>query len=366
MGMNQIIIVGAGYAGLLAANRLAVGLNMRQHRITVVNDRPDFVEQIRLHELLAGSRDVVTIPLAKMLRPGVELVVDRAIGLSANRVALASGRELAADHIVLAFGSGAAGGVTTLEGAAALHGELTSLPPRSHVRVLGAGLTGIELADEIAEQRPQLCVHLVDPAGLAPRTTSAHRAKLERSLRRLGVEVSGRVVEDARVPGRSEDQADSSQRPDLVLDCTGFRVPPLARDSGLAVDEDGRVLVDRTLAVPGHPGLWAAGDCANVRGMPHLRMSCAAAEPLGGHVADAILASIRGVAPPALDLGFAAQCLSMGRRDGLVIPVRPDDSPRAWSLSGRLAALAKEAICRGTVLAPVRAPMLYRWPKGPQ
>lgn len=278
MGMNHIIIVGAGYVGLLAANRLA-GNRQQPVRVTLVNERPDFVERVRLHELLAGSRDSVSTPLAQMLNPAVELVVDRVVGLAAHEVVLTTGERLAADHIVLAFGSGAAGGPTSLEGAWTLREDLTALAAGSVVQVLGAGLTGIEVASEIAEQRPDLRVNLVDPAGLAPGMTAPHRDRLARSLRRLGVEVSHRDahVRVATLIGT----AATALRPDFTVDCTGFRVPSLARDCGLPVDDDGRVLVDQTLAVPGHPGIWATGDCAQVQGISHLKMGCRAAEPLG-------------------------------------------------------------------------------------
>src|SRR5208337_3960831 len=39
---------------------------------------------------------------------------------------------------------------------------------------------------------------------------------------------------------------------------------PLMREAGLDVDKRGAALVDPTLAIPGHPGVWALGDCAAV------------------------------------------------------------------------------------------------------
>lgn len=55
------------------------------------------------------------------------------------------------------------------------------------------------------------------------------------------------------------------------------------------------------------------------------------------------------------EAGFAVderghQCISLGRRDGLIQFVREDDSPREAILTGRAAALYKEAIVRGTVV----------------
>jgi hypothetical protein len=52
------------------------------------------------------------------------------------------------------------------------------------------------------------------------------------------------------------------------------------------------------------------------------------------------------------------RCISLGRRDGLIHYVNPDDSPREKVLTGRLAALVKEAIVRGAAYAPRRPALI--------
>ena len=61
----DVVIVGAGYAGLLAANRLRSSLTADEAEritITMINPRDEFVERIRLHELAAGARAGVGTP----------------------------------------------------------------------------------------------------------------------------------------------------------------------------------------------------------------------------------------------------------------------------------------------------------------
>ena len=101
----------------------------------------------------------------------------------------------------------------------------------------------------------------------------------------------------------------------------------------------------------------------------HLRMSCAAALPLGGHAAETVLHLIRGHEPAPISIGFVLQCLSLGRKDGYIQLVRPDDSPRRGRLTGRRAAWVKERICRLVVDGPKkerRRPGAYRAIKGPR
>ena len=87
VSMNTIeaIIIGGGYGGVMAANRLAA----RGRRVHLVNDGPTFVNRIRLHQRAAtGYR--VTRPLDEMLFPEVGLSTQRAVRVSAGGVALAA------------------------------------------------------------------------------------------------------------------------------------------------------------------------------------------------------------------------------------------------------------------------------------
>jgi hypothetical protein len=63
---------------------------------------------------------------------------------------------------------------------------------------------------------------------------------------------------------------------DVVVWTAGFRVPPLAREAGLAVGDNGRMLVDATLRSVSHPEVYGIGDAAAARKLDgrELRMGC--------------------------------------------------------------------------------------------
>jgi NADH dehydrogenase len=61
----------------------------------------------------------------------------------------------------------------------------------------------------------------------------------------------------------------------------------------------------------------------------------------------AMAARLHGARPRPLHYRFVQQCISLGRRDGLVQFVRADDSPVEAVLTGRLAAGYKQAIVSG-------------------
>lgn len=353
---SEVVVVGGGYAGVLAANRLT---RRRDVAVTLVNPRPAFVERIRLHQLVVGSHPAV-VDYREVLAPRVRLVVGAAalVDVAGRRVELADGRALGYHHLVYAAGSGSA--TPSVPGAAQhahplgsheeaqdLRRVLAAAPARA-VTVVGAGPTGIETAAELAGAGRR--VTLVTGGVLGPYLHPRGRAYVARRLAALGVTVlDGPADRVTRVGPDSVELADGRVLVGGVTVWTaGFTVPDLARRSGLRTDASGRLLTDETLTSVDDPRIVAAGDAAAPSGLA-FRMSCQAAGPLGVHAADTVLRRLAGEAPRPVTLGFVGQCVSLGRRDGVVQLAHRDDTARPLYLGGRTGARLKELVCRGTV-----------------
>ena len=134
----------------------------------------------------------------------------------------------------------------------------------------------------------------------------------------------------------------------MTVWATGFGVPDLAARGGLSTDAVGRLRTDRTLTSVDDPRIVAAGDSAAPSDLP-FRMSCQAAGPLGAHAADTVLSRIAGERPATVTVGFAGQCISLGRRVGIFQFADTADTVKKFYLSGRMAAKLKEFICKSTV-----------------
>ncbi len=148
----------------------------------------------------------------------------------------------------------------------------------------------------------------------------------------------------------------------------GFGVPDLAARSGLSTDTLGRLLTDETLTSIDDEWIVAAGDSAAPSDMP-FRMSCQAAGPLGAHAADTVLSRIANKRPAPIDLGFAGQCISLGRRAGIFQFAHRDDTAKRLHLGGRTGAKVKEFVCKHTIKQLVneaRKPGSHTWSKGEQ
>lgn len=356
MRKPHVVVVGGGYAGVMAANRLTKHEDVA---ITLINPRDHFVERIRLHQLAGGTSEAV-VAYADVLGPRVRLMVDTvaSIDAGARAVALGSGQEMTYDYLVYAVGSagttrvaGAAEhayGASTYEEATRLRAALDTAPADAPVVVVGGGPTGIEVSSELAEAGRNVALICGDRLG--PWLHEKGRAVAERDLRRLGVG----IVEGARVAEVMEGRVRLDNGRELPSSVTiwtaGFAAPDLARASGLSTDELGRLVTDETLTSVDDDRIVATGDAAAPSGLAY-RMSCQAANQLGPLAGETVLARLAGAAPKAVSIGFVGQCISIGRGLGLVNLARRDDSAVAGRVRGTPAAKIKEFVCRSTVWA---------------
>jgi NADH dehydrogenase FAD-containing subunit len=372
---TRVVVVGGGYAGVIAANHLQLRPDVD---VTLVNPRAEFVERIRLHQLVAGSDDAV-VDYAEILGPGIELVIDAAtrIDSEARQVELFNGAPLPYDYLIYAVGSGSGAAtvagadefaypIADLEEAKRLSAALDKLHYGAPVCVVGAGPTGIETAAELAEQRR--AVTLVCGAVLGPYLSTPGRRSVAKRLRKLGVEiVDGPGSVATAVAADAVMLADGRRLPSFVTIWTaGFGVPDLASRSGLRTDAIGRLLTDETLTSIDDERIVAAGDAAAPSGEP-LRMSCQAAIPLGAQAANTVLARIAGDRPAVINQAFTGQCVSLGRGAGIIQLARTDDTPLPLYIAGWSAAKLKEAVCTATISflsREARKPGSYFWIKG--
>ncbi|MET0994329.1 MAG: FAD-dependent oxidoreductase, partial [Mycobacterium sp.] len=368
-----VVVVGGGYAGVLAANRLSQRTDID---ITLINPRPQFVERIRLHQLVAGNDDA-TEDYSAILTDRAKLVVDTAqrIDPDAKTVRLASGTTLGYDYLVYAVGSTAPVPTTVpgaaefayplgeLEAAQRLTARLADTPLQAPMVVVGGGLTGIEAASEFAEVGRS--VTLVTGA-LGPSLAKGGRRSVAKRLEKLGVT----VVENATVAAVQADGItlrDGTTLPSAVTVWTaGFGVPTLAADSGLSTDRLGRLLTDETLTSVDHRSIIAAGDSASPSAQP-MRMSCQLAMPLASGAADTLMARKAGTEPKTLNPASVGQCISLGRHAGTIQMSHFNDVPLPMHIGGHLAASIKESVCKGTLTFLTKEaakPGSYFWPQG--
>ena len=353
--MERIIILGGGYAGSIAAARLA-------HRgvpVTLIDAGAGMIERIRLHQVAAGQ-EVPVVTYKRLFRNlPVSVIQARVTSIDRERKMVDG---VPYDRLIYALGSMI--DVTTVPGVAE-HALTVQEPKRvfealgaaRSVIVCGGGLTGIESAAEIAERFPKMRITLLDAGTIGGKLAIGARDHLRSWFDKRGVT----ILEESRI-SRVEQGAvilanGKRQTADVILWCGSFSLPPIARAAGLRVNARGQIIVDENLR-SSDPSIFAIGDAAI---FADLRMACATALPMGAYVAD----YIAGATDRPFAFAFAALCISLGRNDGIIQLKNADDSPRDTFLSGRLAAWVKELVCRFalTSIRLERIGVRYQWPK---
>ncbi|MEV6324785.1 FAD-dependent oxidoreductase [Nocardia sp. NPDC051787] len=193
---HQIVILGAGYTGMLAAVRLARRTRKQAVRITLVNPSARFTERLRMHQIAAGQ-ELADHRIPELL-DGSGVVFHQAaataIDTTARMVALDDGTALSYDNLIYALGSSTD---TSLVPGVDEHAWTLNDPRLAHrfslrlgevsdregsVTVCGGGLTGIEAATEIAEAHPRLTVTLISATEPGWMMGEKARAHLNRAM----------------------------------------------------------------------------------------------------------------------------------------------------------------------------------------
>jgi NADH dehydrogenase FAD-containing subunit len=274
----RIVVVGASYAGLMAARALD-----RDSDVTVVDRSASFEWLPNIHELISGVKHAadLRLPRARLVaRAGHRFMranvseVDARIG----QVITASGRRLPFDACIVAVGGidethGVPGAAKYARSFKSIRdcervrrelGGLVRQRGRASVVIVGGGLEGVEALGEILRRhrgRSSLEISVVEAASrLLPEAPPALDAALRDHCARWGVRLftSERVTRVTR--RRVYLESGRMLRSDLTLWTGGLGPSPLLLASGLVDRPRQWAPVDRKLRSRCFENVFVAGD----------------------------------------------------------------------------------------------------------
>jgi len=349
LSVPQILILGGGFGGLDAAR----ALDGADVQVTLIDRHNYHLFQPLLYQVATASLSPgdVASPIRWILRRQknvrVLLATAQAIDPAGKRVRLDGvvsttpghqpvvTQDLAYDYLIVATGAAHAyfghpewepfaPGLKTLDDALEMRRRVLRAfeaaerePDAAHQKrlltfvIVGGGPTGVELAGALAEiarqslrqdfrsikpESARIVVVEGGPYLLAPFPEHLREAA-RKSLERLGVEVlTGSVVTAIDADGVTWRSASVEQRieANTVLWAAGVAASPLAQSLGVPLDRVGRVSVESTLQVPGHPAIFVVGDlCALQQDGKPLPGVAQVAMQGGAHAARNVLRAIR-------------------------------------------------------------------------
>lgn len=299
----KIVILGAGYGGLMTATRLQKAVGVNEADIVLVNKNDYHYETTWLHEASAGTlhhdkvrydvRDVIDRHKVEFVQGTVE-----EIKMDEKRVILENG-DIIYDYLVIALGAepetfGIKGlkeyafSIINVNSArqirehieyqfATFNTEPEKKDERLTIVVGGAGFTGIEFLGELTNRVPELCreydvdyhkvkIVCVEAApmvlpGFDPELVNYAVSHLEKK----GVEFRiGTAIKEATPEGiivaKGEDEVEEIKAGTVVW-AAGVRGSSVIEKSGIEAMR-GRVKVQPDLRIPGADNVFIVGDCS--------------------------------------------------------------------------------------------------------
>ncbi|MBD8035828.1 NAD(P)/FAD-dependent oxidoreductase [Solibacillus sp. A46] len=357
MVTKEIVILGAGFAGVLAAQTARKFLTTNEARITVVNQFPTHQIITELHRLAGGTikEGAVSLSLEKIFKGldiNLEIAKVNSFNVDNKEVALSNGKTLQYDTLVVALGSqtGFFGIPGLEENSFVLKSVDEANAIREHIEarikeyaktkdeadativIGGGGLTGVELVGEIVDHFPKVAekygvqfedlkIKLVEagpkilpvfPDNLIERATT--------SLQKRGVE----FITSTPVTGVEGNVIQLKDREPIVANTlvwTGGVAPlPIVGESGLAADR-GKATINDFLQSTSHPEVFVIGDASahipNPGDRPTYAPTAQVAWQQGEVAGYNIFAQIKGADLKEFKFTNSGTLGSLGRKDGI-------------------------------------------------
>ncbi|HTQ40134.1 MAG TPA: NAD(P)/FAD-dependent oxidoreductase [Pirellulales bacterium] len=356
-GLPRVVIIGGGFAGLNAAR----ALRRAPVQITLIDRRNHHLFQPLLYQVATAALNPsdIAVPIRRILRhqKNVEVLLAEAksVDLSDKIVVLAD-EEISYDYLIVATGARHsyfghemwtpyAPGLKSIGDALEIRRRVLSAfelaeretdleLQRSWLTfvIVGGGPTGVELSGAICEIAQHALAHdfrHIDPKQArvillesSDRVLKTFAPKLSdkarRQLEKLGVEVRtkkivtfiddhGVFVGGQRICART------------VLWAAGVHGSRLGRMLGVRVDHCGRVAVEPTLAIPGHPEAFVVGDLSSLK-LPdgsQVPGVAPAAIQEGRHAAKNIMRALHSQPPQPFKYRNKGQLATIGRSAGV-------------------------------------------------
>lgn len=299
----RVVVVGAGFAGLEAARKLA----KLPVRITLVDRKNHHTFQPLLYQVATAgiSPGEIAAPIRWILRSdkNVEVIMDEVVGFDlARKVVQLPDLEVPFDYLIVAAGAQhsyfghdewepLAPGLKTVEDALEIRRRvllafelaekqaLSGGPqPMLTFAIVGGGPTGVELAGTLAEIAHKALQHefrSIDPKRTrivllegGPRILPTYAPDLSesavRQLQHLGVEVHAPAMVTKIDPGTVW-VGDQRIPAAVILWAAGVAASSLGRKLGAPTDRAGRVMVNPELSISNHPNVFVIGDLATLK-----------------------------------------------------------------------------------------------------
>lgn len=346
--MKHLVLLGGGYGNMRVLLRLLPNQLPDHVQITLIDRVPYHCLKTEYYALAAGtiSDQHVRVTYPEHPRLSIKYGEITEIDLKNKQVHMQGQESVSYDDLVIGLGCedkyhGVPGAeeftysIQTIAKSRMAYQALNNLGPNSVVGIVGGGLSGVELASELSESRPDLRIKLFDRGkhilSMFPERLSHY---VENWFHSHGVE----VINHSNITKVEENTIYNHDEPihcDVMVWTAGIQPTKVVRDLDVEKDQQGRVFLTKQHNLPNDENVYVVGDCASLPHAPSAQLAEGQAE----QIVQVLLKRWNGEEPPAEfpTIKLKGVLGSLGKKHGFGLLA---DTP----LMGRVPRLLKSGI----------------------
>ncbi|WP_407639925.1 NAD(P)/FAD-dependent oxidoreductase [Alteribacillus persepolensis] len=284
--MKKMVIVGGGYGGMRILQRLLPNDLPDDIELVLVDKLPYHCFKTEYYALAAGTESdhEVRVPFPQHERLSLHFGTVDAIDRENRQIIMKGEEPVSYDILVIGLGCedkyhGVPGAeentysIQSMENTRRTYEALNNLPAQSIVSIVGAGLSGVEVASELRESRSDLHIKLFDRGEtilpMFPKRLSnyvqnwfeKHEVDVISNSNITKVEKSGLYNHDEFI------------KSDAIIWTAGIQPNKVVRDLDVEKDEKGRVVLTPHHHLPDDEHTFVVGDCASLPHAPSAQLA---------------------------------------------------------------------------------------------
>lgn len=325
--MKKLIVLGGGYGGLAVINELIEKHLPADVSVTLIDRMPFQGLKTEFYALAAGTVSDLELRVQFPVHPQVSFCYGEVMSIDMEKqiVHMQNAEEMHYDWLVIGLGCtdkyhGIEGAeqfstsIQTFSGARRTYALLNDVKPYGQVSIIGGGLSGVEVAAELRESRPDLNIRLIDRG---PKPLGAFPGKLQTFVMDWFTEHHIEMRGNTNLFRLEEGQLSDANSPepiytDVTVWTAGIQPVALVQHMNLPKDTIGRLIINEYHQLPQYTNIFVVGDCAALPYSP----SGQAAGSQGKQIAEVLHAMWNNRNPKLGTIKLKGVLGSLGKKSG--------------------------------------------------
>lgn len=292
--MKHLVLLGGGYGNMRVLKRLLNSSDLPENiQLTLIDRVPYHCLKTEYYALAAGTISDHHVRVTFPEHPRLNIKYGEVTGIDINekKVLLKDQDDVSYDDLVIGLGCedkyhnvpGADQftlSIQTIDKSRHTYQVLNNLHANAVVGVVGAGLSGVELASELRESRPDLSIKLFDRGDII---LSGYKKRLSNYVQNWFVEHGVEVINNSNVTKVEQGALynhDERVECDAIVWTAGIQPSHIVRELDVEKDSQGRVVLTEHHHLPSEEHVYVVGDCASLPYAPSAQLAEEQAEQI--------------------------------------------------------------------------------------